>query len=164
MKTSLPLFLRKLTPSDIDDFMKWATDEEVTRWMLWNRYETRQQAELFFSNVVEKHPWFRGIVLGDEVIGSISLEKGERQHKAELGYVMAKKHWGNGYATCAIEQALAIAFEELSITRIQVTVDPMNIGSQRALEKNGFVREGLLRNFILHHGVSRDCYMYGKCR
>ncbi|MCH9626373.1 MAG: hypothetical protein S4CHLAM123_15700 [Chlamydiales bacterium] len=154
--------LKTLSSTDIDDFMEWATDDEVTRYMMWDSYKTRGVAEDFFNNVVEKHGWFKAICLGEKVIGSITLDKGKGTHscKAELGYVLAKKYWGNGYATQAIQLALTAGFKELEVERLEAYVDPTNIGSQRVLEKNGFMREGLLRNHIIQKGIVKDRYIY----
>lgn len=154
--------LRTLTSENIDDFMDWATDDEVTQYMMWDSYTSRSEAEHFFESVVAGHPWFKAICLGDKVIGSMTLDKGKGAHscKAELGYVLAKKYWGKGYATQAIKLTLEAGFDDLDIVRIDAYVDPGNIGSQRVLEKNGFIREALLKNFIIQKGELKDRYIY----
>lgn len=154
--------LRTLSSADIDDFMEWATDDEVTRFMMWDSYKSREDAEIFFKNVVEKHGWFKAICLGEKVIGSMTLDKGKGAHscKAELGYVLAKKYWGKGLVTQAIKNALVAGFTDLEVERIEAYVDPANVGSQRVLEKNGFTREGLLRNYVFQKGVVKDRYIY----
>ena len=154
--------LRPLTSADIDAFMVWGTDDEVTKYLRWKSYQSRQEAEDFFSNVVEKHPWFQAIVVNGAVIGSITLEQdvGDYRCKAELGYVSARKYWGYGYTTQAVQLAVERGFQEFDVARIEATVHPANIGSQRVLEKNGFVREGLLRKAILRQGNLNDLYLY----
>jgi RimJ/RimL family protein N-acetyltransferase len=156
------LALKPFTSSDIDDFMEWATDDEVTRYMMWNSYVSRNEAEFFFANVIEKHPWFKAICLDGKVIGSITLDKGKgaHNHSAELGYVIARKYWGRGLATQAVKLAINTGFEDLNIERIEAFVDPSNIGSQRVLEKNGFIREGLLRNYVIQKGLIKDRFVY----
>lgn len=151
-----------MTSSDIDDFMVWATDDEVTKHMMWNSYSIRTEAESFFKNVVEKHAWFKGICLGDRIIGSLTLDKGKGIHgcKAELGYVIAREYWGKGYATEAIKLAVKSGFADLEIERIEAFVDPDNVASQRVLEKNGFTKEGLLRSCIVQKGKVKDRIIY----
>ena len=154
--------LKTFTSADIDDFMEWATDDEVTKYMLWNSYISRNEAEEFFRSIVEKHPWFKAICLGEKVIGSITLDKGKGAHscKAELGYVIARKYWNNGFTTQAIKSAIQIGFENLGVERIEAFVDPINIGSQRVLENNGFLKEGLLKNWIIQKGIVQDRFIY----
>ena len=129
---------------------------------MWNSYISRIEAEIFFASVVEKHPWFRAICLGEKVIGSVTLDKGKGAHncKGELGYVIAKKYWGNGLATQAIKLAIQTGFQDLDVERIEAYVDPSNIGSQRVLEKNGFLKEGLLRHYVVQKGKVKDRFIY----
>ena len=156
------LGLKTLTSADLDDFMEWATDDAVTQYMMWDSYTSRNDAEEFFKNVVENHSWFKAVCLGNKVIGSITLDKSKGAHscKAELGYVIARKYWGNGFATQAIGLALHEGFNDLKVERIEAFVDPTNIGSQRVLEKNGFVKEGLLKKYIIQKGIVKDRFIY----
>ncbi len=154
--------LKTFTSANIDDFMEWATDDEVTKYMMWNSYTSRSDAESFFTNVVEKHAWFKAICLGEKVIGSITLDKGKGAHscKAELGYVISRKYWGNGFATQAIKLAIEMGFSDLDVERIEALVEPNNIGSQRVLEKNGFTKEGLLKKCVVQKGIVKDRFLY----
>ena len=135
--------LKTFNSAYIDDFMEWAIDDEVTKYMMWNSYSSRAEAETFFANIVEKHSWFKAICLNGKVIGSITLDKGKGAHtcKAELGYVIAKKYWGKGHTTLAINLAIQTGFKDLDIKRIEAYVDPINIGSKRVLEKNGLKKK-----------------------
>ena len=168
MTTTNPqqLSLRPLTSADIDDFMVWATDADATRYLRWEPYQSREAAEQFLKEVAEKHPWLQAIILNDRVIGSIGLIQGTGDYrcKAVLGYVSAKKYWGHGYITQALELALQRGFKELGIARIEAFVHPENIASQRVLEKNGFVREGLLKKAILRKGNLEDSCLYAVVR
>lgn len=161
-KQKQQIILKTLTSTDIDDFMEWATDDEVTKHMMWNSYTSRHEAESFLTNVVEKHLWFKAICLGKKVIGSITLDKGKGAHscKAELGYVIAKKYWGNGCVTQAIKLSIETGFKDLDVERIEAYVDPTNIGSQRVLEKNGFTKEGLLKKSVVQKGTVKDRFLY----
>lgn len=154
--------LRPLTAADIDSFMVWATDPEVTRYARWKPYQSREEGEQFLKNVAEQHPWFQAIVLGEEVIGSMTLDRGKGDYycKAELGYVSAKKYWGRGLMTQAVQLALQRGFQELDVARIEAFVSPLNIGSQRVLEKNGFLHEGIMRKAVLRQGNLEDLFLY----
>lgn len=161
-KQEQSVYLRSFSLGDIDDFMEWATDDEVTKYMMWNSYTNRQQAEEFFINVIDKHSWYKAICVGNKVIGSITLDKGKGIHccKAELGYVVARKYWSNGYASLAVKLAIEQGFKDLHVDRIEAFVDPVNMGSQRVLEKNQFIKEGLLKNYVIQKGKLKDRYIY----
>ena len=51
---------------------------------------------------------------------------------------------------------------ELDIIRITGLVYAPNIASQKVLEKNGFVKEGLQRDAVFKDGKSYDLVLYGK--
>jgi RimJ/RimL family protein N-acetyltransferase len=78
----------------------------------------------------------RTIVADDEVVGDIVswLDDGRRQ----VGYWIGREHWGKGYATAA----LRLVLEEIEDRPITAHIVPDNIGSQRVVEKCGFVRGG----------------------
>lgn len=53
------------------------------------------------------------------------------------------------------------AFVEMGMRRVQLKTSTENLQSQRAIEKLGAVREGILRNYQLRmNGLSRDTVMY----
>ena len=74
--------------------------------------------------------------MGDTVVGDIGswLDEGRRQ----VGYWIAREHWGRGYATDALRLLLA----EIPDRPIFAHVALDNIGSRRVLEHCGFVRVG----------------------
>lgn len=162
LATQRNITLKTFTHDDLNDLMEWATDDQVTKYLMWDSYRSHSEAETFFIHVIEKHAWFKAICLGQKVIGSMTLEKGQGAYscKAELGYVIAKKYWGNGFATQAIKLAIHSGFQDLKVERIEAYVDPCNLASQRALEKNHFFREGYLKNWIVHKGILKDRYLY----
>jgi RimJ/RimL family protein N-acetyltransferase len=96
-----------------------------------------------------------------QVIGMIDA----RIHspEVEIGYGLARAHWGKGYMREAVRTVIDWAFEQPSIYRVCATTDLENIPSQRVLEKVGMRREGLLRKYIIHPNISdipRDSYIY----
>ena len=78
----------------------------------------------------------RTIVADDEVVGDIVswLDAGGR----EVGYWIGREHWGKGFAAAA----LRLLLEEIEDRPITAHIVPDNIGSQRVVEKCGFVRVG----------------------
>ena len=78
----------------------------------------------------------RTIVVGGEVVGDIVswLDDGRRQ----VGYWIGRDHWGRG----SRRAALRLMLEEIDDRPITAHIVPDNIGSQRVVEKCGFVRGG----------------------
>lgn len=75
-----------------------------------------------------------------EIVGRINLVSITRGslNKAELGYRIAEKHQGKGYATIAIKLILNEATNAHKLHKIEAGTSPDNIGSQIVLIKNGF--------------------------
>lgn len=75
------------------------------------------------------------------VVGMTSFTKREEDGRYEIGYGVAPAHEGRGVMTCAIAALLPIlAADGHAGLTAATSVD--NPGSQRVLEKNGFVRTG----------------------
>ena len=67
--------------------------------------------------------------------------------EVEIGYLLKKSAWGEGYATEAAKRLLKFAFEETPLEEIVATIDAENTPSQRVLEKCGLVYEGMRRAY-----------------
>ena len=58
----------------------------------------------------------------------------------EIGWRLAKDHWGHGYATEAAQRALDFAFEELRLDEIVSFTVPDNVRSRAVMERLGMTR------------------------
>ncbi|WP_202623269.1 GNAT family N-acetyltransferase [Alkalibacterium sp. MB6] len=89
------------------------------------------------------------------------LSKCGAQHfRIEIGYELSKDLWGRGLASEAVEAIIHYGFKELGLQRIEALIEPPNRSSRRLVEKLGFVREGLLRNYEFTNKGFDDLYMY----
>ena len=69
--------------------------------------------------------------------------------------------WGSPVNPESKYLLLKYAFEEEKVVRVQIKTDARNVHSQRAIEKLGAVREGVLRHHIrLPDGHLRDSVLY----
>ncbi|KAL6638030.1 hypothetical protein ACP70R_025602 [Stipagrostis hirtigluma subsp. patula] len=159
--------LRRFELSDVDAMMAWASDPQVAAFCRWDPYESTEPLLAFLRDTVLPHPWFRAICLADgegrrpAVVGAVSLSPTVERCRWELGYVLARAHWGKGVATAAVRRALAVAFAEVEgLERVEALVDVDNPASQRVAEKAGLRREGVLRRHYWHKGRARDMVMY----
>lgn len=157
------IHLRPFRITDVDDFLAWAGDDEVTKYNTWNSFTSRDEVMNFLKEVIKCHPWYRAICIKDRPIGSIYVQPGidKNERRGEIGYAMNKKYWGMGIATEAVNMVVSCVFKELTyLDRVEGLVFSENIASQRVLEKAGFVKEGILKNYYYVKGKSRDIVMY----
>ncbi|CAK8544729.1 unnamed protein product [Lathyrus sativus] len=155
--------LRPFKLTDVDDFFLWAGDDEVTKHIRWKTCLSREEALAFIKDVCIPHPWRRSICLDDHSIGFVSVYRwsGDDRYKADIGYAVAANYWGHGIATKAIKIALSRVFNDFSdLLRLQAFADVDNKASQRVLEKAGFLREGVLRQYTIIKGTVKDLAVF----
>ena len=99
----------------------------------------------------------------EEVVGSTRFMAVNLRHRrTEIGYTfLSASAQGTGVNEEAKLLMLDFAFHKLDCRRVEFLTDSTNIQSQKALEKLGAEREGLLKqHMILRDGYSRDSLVY----
>ena len=99
-----------------------------------------------------------GIFLGDRLIGELTVSSVQRGpfQSAYIGYWVDEAEAGNGYVPEAVVVALAFAFDELSLHRIEISIIPRNDRSLRVVEKLDIRHEGIAVRFLQINGVWED--------
>jgi RimJ/RimL family protein N-acetyltransferase len=101
----------------------------------------------------------------DAIIGVATLYNLNLDHgRAELGYILGRAEWGQGYMQEALHALLGFSFKVLDLRRLEADVDPRNAASIRTLERLGFLREGYLRERWHVAGEIQDALYYGLLR
>jgi ribosomal-protein-alanine N-acetyltransferase len=99
------------------------------------------------------------VLLGGLTIGLI--RRGASQ-ACMIGYWMGEKHAGKGHMFAALQLAIPYIFGPLELHRIEAACIPDNLNSVSLLEKAGFEREGLLREYLKINGEWRDHVLFSK--
>jgi RimJ/RimL family protein N-acetyltransferase len=81
-----------------------------------------------------------------------------------IGIWILPEHRGKGHGSEAQRLGAAYLFEHSYLERIEAGTEVDNIGEQRALERAGFTREGVLRRACFRGGQWRDMVQYSKLR
>jgi RimJ/RimL family protein N-acetyltransferase len=85
------------------------------------------------------------------------------EHRAQVGYVVHEPFRGQGFATRAVEAVVTRLEAAPRISRIWATCALDNPASTRVLEKCGFEREGVLKNWVVYPALgdrATDNYSY----
>lgn len=143
------LALRKWTAADSDALFKILSDAEVVRHVDDGKPFSFEKTRKFLD-AMEKSAHENGFCRwkvieksSGEIIGSCGFGRIEETNEIELGYLLAQKHWGKGYATEIAEATLDYGFNKLGFREIIALTDLENIASQKVLEKIGFSKRGL---------------------
>ena len=138
------LLLRRFSfEDDKEIFNKWANDPEVTKYLTWNPHTSIDQTKYILNMWIkeyEKPNTYRFAITlkeTEELIGAIDVV-GYINGCPEIGYCLSRKHWNKGYMTEALK-AFINYLHNKGYKEIVIEADERNIGSNRVIEKCGFV-------------------------
>lgn len=77
-------------------------------------------------------------------------------HMANLGYVVTRKKWGQGFGTEICKSGISISFAMNHIVRVWAVADIENPASARVMERAGMKFEGVLRGWARHPNISNQ--------
>ena len=164
---SARLVFRFITESDLEDIFEYAKNPKITEYLCWDYHKNKQDTLNFISQTNQSYSNSNDLVFGiilknkQKLIGSIGMHKINHIHSScELGYVINDKFWNKGYMTESVQTIVKFGFNELKLNRIIARIRLANITSQKVLEKNGFIKEGLLREEMLVKGKYVDHFLF----
>jgi ribosomal-protein-alanine N-acetyltransferase len=164
------LSLRYPAPADAPALYALASDPEVTRFFSWGPYRQEQEARDWLATLPGRRR--RGIALelavvdaADRPVGITLLNEFEpRDRRAVVGTWFGRDHWGTGANHESKALVAHLVFGAMGLERLGSYADVRNGRSQRALEKVGFTREGVLRGFHRHGDSPRDVVVFSMLR
>lgn len=138
------LALVALSLEDAPAVFSYASDPEISRLVAWPRHENIGTSQRFLARSLVgyaqggHYEW--GLMrrtdqafLGTCGFGELDVARGV----GELGYVLAKPYWGQGYATEAAAAVIQFGFSKLGLQVIEANAFPENIASLRVMAKLG---------------------------
>lgn len=162
------LTLRPVQASDLADLLEVNGDPQVTRFLPYPAWQSLEDGSAWLARMeaLGASGTGRQLVLvaktESKVVGTFLLFRfDEASSRLELGYALARNHWGRGLMKEAVDAACSHAFGEMSIRRIEAEVNPANSASCRLLLNAGFALEGNLRQRWVVEGVAYDTCIYG---
>ena len=161
------LVLRKVTKEDANSIFNYLSDVDVMKYYGLEPFKSindcLEEIDWYQSIQINKTGIRWGITLKDQgtVIGSCGFHNHVSKHfRTEIGFELSKELWGKGIAVEAVEAIIRYGYEHMNFRRIEALIEPPNLSSQKLVEKLGFIREGLLRNYEFTCGKFDDLYMY----
>ncbi|HEV2781320.1 MAG TPA: GNAT family protein [Actinophytocola sp.] len=168
--TTARIRFRPVTEDDLDALDAMFADPESIGVHNWQGFtDPRRWRRLFEEN---------GLLGGDRWVLMVDTEAGENAGfvswrpahggSIDTGWEIGISLWprlrGQGYGTEAHRQLVRYLFTNTPANRIQAMTDAENHAEQRALEKAGFTREGVLRGYTFRAGAWRDEVLYSVLR
>lgn len=164
-----PTALRAWRDSDLLGLVAACQDPEISRWTRVPYPYGPSDARAY---LLQRHDTlhagtaapFAVVSAGDldRLLGSISLMRFSwKDARAEVGYWLAREGRGQGHMTRAVRLITGWGFRSLGLERIDLMAATENPASQRVAERCGFVREAVLRSYLVGREGRQDMVAYG---
>jgi RimJ/RimL family protein N-acetyltransferase len=159
------ILLRPIQKSDATNLSKYGNNIKIAQ-NLTDQFPhplTIEKAKVFIEKVVDNDPPnIMAITQDDELMGVIGLHPQSDifRKNAELGYWLGEPFWGRGIMPKMIIEMVKYSFENFDIERIFARPYGTNIGSQRVLEKAGFVLEARFEKTLFKNNEFLDELVY----
>ena len=145
------LTMRGFREEDLDELAAISADPEVTRWVGDENGLTREETWRRMAYFVG-HWELRGCGqwalverVSGKLVGRAGLLRPEGWPGLEVGWLVAREHWGHGFAPEAGRASMEWAREELGADHIISLIEDSNDRSARVAEKLGMTVEGRTR-------------------
>ncbi|HEX2729562.1 MAG TPA: GNAT family N-acetyltransferase, partial [Rubrobacteraceae bacterium] len=120
------LVLRKMRHEDAEAMFAYASDPEVTRYVVWDTHRTIEDSRAFLELTISSYASGEGldwgiVYKGDEkFIGTCGFVNRSPEHaRAEIGYVISRRYWGRGLTAEAVRAIIQFGFEGIGFNRIE---------------------------------------------
>ena len=165
------MLLKGLTPADMTEIFK-SNQKTRVKEILGHRSEEDYEKEhnKYKNGYASYNRSFILFLLEDKasgkIIGRCGLHNWNKDHwRAEIGYSMEDESFKQrGLMSEAVEAVIDYGFKQMDLNRIEALVADYNTASLRLLEKNGFIREGVMRNHYYVNGVFEDSIVFSLLR
>jgi ribosomal-protein-alanine N-acetyltransferase len=169
---SPPVILRPFAESDLPMVCEASADPLIPSVTSVPRAYTEESGRAFIQRQHERAAGGDGFSFviaedGDPTvgIGSIGLWLHEIDSgRASAGYWLVAGARGRGLAAHALRSVVSFGFEDLSIPRLHLFVEPWNVASARTAQAAGFSREATLRGWERIDDEQRDADCYAQLR
>jgi RimJ/RimL family protein N-acetyltransferase len=145
------LHLRTWSEGDFERFAAIHSDPEVMRFYANNRPFTREEARAAFNSILDHwNHYGYGLWVAEEratgeMIGRIGLTNQvdfPSPSKVEVGWMLARSHWGHGFATEGAIAVIRFAFETLGVPTVISISRPENEASLKVMQRCGLTLRG----------------------
>ena len=148
------LRLRRFTSDDVDSFLRLISDAEVMRYIGDGKTDNREGAKTRLARIVRYYENYPGLGVwateqksSGQVIGWFVLKYIPNTVEVEIGYLLQKAAWGQGFATEGARALLAYGFDKVGMDRIVAVANVANHASQNVMKKIGLRNCGISRYY-----------------
>jgi RimJ/RimL family protein N-acetyltransferase len=168
----MALRLRPVRRADLDTLERWSADPEAQGRYNWFGFPADGELRRRFEQdgllgpdrgnlLVELED---GTLAGDVSYFAVHHGPNPGSRAFNVGIALLPDHRGRGHGAEAQRQLADYLFAHTRVERLEASTDVDNTAEQRALEKAGFTREGVLRSAQFRDGAFHDLVLYSRLR
>ena len=161
------LLLRRVNESDVNEVFALRSNPETMKYIPRPLVKTIDNALEHIAMINAKIENNEGINWAITYKGSPKLigilghyRIKPEHHRAEIGYMLHKEHNGKGIITEAVQEVVKYGFNEMKLHSIEAIIDPKNFGSEKVLQKCGFIKEAHFKENEFFEGRFLDSVIY----
>ncbi|MFV5684270.1 GNAT family N-acetyltransferase [Flavobacterium sp. GB2R13] len=161
------LLLRRININDINEIFALRSNPETMKYIPRPLLKTNEDAlehiEMIDAKIENNEGINWGITLKNDpkLIGIIGHYRIKPEHfRAEIGYMLLPEFNGKGIIPEAVKEVVDYGFNVMKLHSIEAIIDPENFGSEKVLQKSGFVKEEHLKENEFYDGRFLDTVIY----
>jgi RimJ/RimL family protein N-acetyltransferase len=168
----MSLRLRPVRRADLEMLERWLADPEAQGRHNWFGFPPAEWLRRRFDqdgllgedrgNLLVELP--DGNLAGDVSYHAVRHGPNPGSRAFNIGIALLPAHRGQGHGAEAQRQLAAYLFAHTRVERLEASTDVDNLAEQRALERAGFAREGVLRHAQFRDGEFHDLVLYSRLR
>jgi len=169
--TATRVQMRRLARTDLEALLAVNGDPQVTQFLPYAAWSSPADAEAWYlrmENLQKDGAAIQWVIARTDslvAIGTCLLFRYEQVSEcAELGYVLGREYWGQGWMRESLEAVIDWVFTSTPLRRLEAFVDGRNAASSGLLRRVGFVPEGTLRERWRVGTALVDANIYGLLR
>jgi ribosomal-protein-alanine N-acetyltransferase len=161
------LLLRRVDVNDVNEIFALRSNPETMKYVPRPLLKTNEDALELIATIDAKIETNEGInwaiTLKDnpKLIGFLGHYRIKPEHyRSEIGYMVLPEYNGKGIISEAVKEIVSYGFDVMKLHSIEAIIDPENFGSEKVLQKNGFVKEAHLKENEFYDGRFLDSVIY----
>lgn len=159
------IFIRLLEREDLPYRVEWLNNNKISSGITIDGPVSLAKTQAWFQKVLLDDNKRHFIIIDNktkEPIGIIGLVDIDfRNRKSELYIAIGNKtYWGRNLGSEALQIILEYSFNDLDLNKVYLYTHMGNVRAQKFYDKNGFVKEGILRQHKYHKGKLEDYVVF----
>ena len=152
--------LRRVRPTDLPLIDSWRRDPDMEG--PFNDFGLPPVRATVQGNllVVEAE----GVPIGTVSWQDVRYGPNDESRAVNIGIALVPSARGHGHGSAAQRMLAAYLFRTTGVNRVEASTDVENLAEQRALERAGFTREGVIRGAQYRAGAWHDLVGYSRLR